>query len=70
MDKESYTDRINTFVTKGNYHAAINVALSGLNACRKEKDQAGIDSFLEIIKGIIQNLAEEFGSEDYLASQK
>jgi len=67
MDKASYTDRITTFIARGNYHAAINIALSGLNACRKENDQAGIDEFLDIIKGIVQTLAEEFGSEDYLA---
>lgn len=67
MDKASYTDRINTFITKGNYHAALNVALSGLNACRKENDQAGVDSFLDTIKATVQKLAEEFGSKDYLA---
>lgn len=66
MDKSSYTDRITTFIDRGNYHAAINIALSGLNACRKENDQACIDEFLDIAKGIIQTLAEEFGSDDYL----
>ena len=59
-------ERINTFIQKGNYHAAINIALSGLNACRKENNQDGIDAFLDIIKGIIKTLAEEFGSESYL----
>ena len=68
MDKTTYMERINTFIQKGNYHAAINIALSGLNACRKENDQNGIDEFLDIIKGIIKSLAEEFGSKDYLAN--
>jgi hypothetical protein len=66
MDKSTYMERINTFIQKGNYHAAINIALSGLNACRKESDQAGIDEFLDVIKGIAKTLAEEFGSETYL----
>lgn len=61
-------ERINTFIEKGNYHAAINIALSGLNACRKESDQAGIDEFLDTIKGIVRTLADEFGSEAYLAN--
>ena len=59
-------ERINTFIQKGNYHAAINIALSGLNACRKEGDQTGIDEFLDVIKGIARKLAEEFGSQAYL----
>ena len=66
MDKTEYTDRIDTFVKEGNYHAAVNIGLSGLNASRKENDQACIDEFLDIIKSVIQSLAEEFGSEDYL----
>lgn len=69
MDKISYTDRINTFITKGNYHAAINVALSGLNACRKDRDQDGVDNFLDTIKTIVTKLAEEFASEEYLAKK-
>lgn len=69
MDKEVYTDRINTFIKKGNYHAAINVALSALNACHKDNDQQGVDDFLDIIKEIIRHLGEEFGSQAWLASQ-
>lgn len=59
-------DRIQGFVESGNYHAAINIALSGLNECRRNHDQAGIDEFLDIIKDITQKLAREFGSKDYL----
>ena len=66
MDKTEYTDKIDTFVKEVNYHAAINIGLSGLNACRKESDQACIDEFLDIIKSVIQALVKEFGSDDYL----
>jgi hypothetical protein len=69
MDKNSYTDRISTFVQKGNFHAAINVALSGMNDCRKHNDQAGIDQFIDIIKGVVDTLAREFGSDEYLAGK-
>ncbi|MEJ2141100.1 MAG: hypothetical protein P8Y24_01880 [Gammaproteobacteria bacterium] len=70
MDKQSYMERINTFIQKGNYHAAINVALSAMNACRKQQDQAGIDEFIDVIRGIVQTLAKEFASDDYLATFK
>lgn len=63
-------DRINTFIQKGNYHAAINVALSAMNACRKQQDQAGIDEFIDVIRGIVQTLAQEFASDDYQATLK
>jgi len=60
LDIESETDRIQVFVDKGNYHAAINLTLSALNACRRGNNQAGIDHFIEILKAIVQTLAEEF----------
>ncbi len=59
MDIESEIIRIQGFVDKGNYHAAINIALSCLNECRRNKDQAGIEKFIVIIKGIVNTLAEE-----------
>ncbi len=64
MDIESYTIRIQGFVEKGNYHAAINIALSGLNECRRNGDQVCIDKFLSIIKGITDRLTEEFGNTE------
>jgi hypothetical protein len=64
MDIESETDRIQGFVDKGNYHAAINLALSALNECRRTRDQAGIDHFIAVIRGIVQSLAEAFGSKE------
>lgn len=63
MDIKTETDRIQDFVDKGNYHAAINIALSALNECRRNDDQTGADQFIDIIKGIVQTLAEEFGSQ-------
>ena len=51
------------FVSKGNYHAAYNIALSGLNACRRNNDQEGIDRFIDIIRGVVDSLAAEFGSQ-------
>ena len=45
---ETETKRIQDFVDRGNYHAAYNIALSGLNACRRANDQPGTDLFIEI----------------------
>lgn len=66
MDIDSDKDRIQQFVRDGNYHAAINIALSCLNECRRNDDQPGIDEFLGIIRVITDTLAREFGSEQYL----
>ena len=63
MDIESEAERVQAFVDRGNYHAAYNVALSALNACRRERDQAGVDRFIGIIRGIVDALADEFGGE-------
>ena len=62
MDIESETKFIQDFVDKGNYHAAINTAISAMNACRKNNDQAGIDHFIAVMKGIIITMDDEFGS--------
>ncbi len=67
MNIESYKDEVQGFVSRGNYHAAINIALSGLNECRRNNDQACTDQCLSVIKDVIQHLAEEFGSKEYLA---
>ena len=66
MDIESYTDRIQSFVNSGNYHAAFNIAISGLNECRTNNDQLCINKFLSIISGISLMMAHEFGSKEYL----
>ncbi len=62
MDLEQQRLQIEEFVDRGNYHAAYNIALSALNACRRDADQAGVDACLEIIRGIVDSLAREFGS--------
>ena len=63
MNIESEAENIQSFVDKGNYHAAYNIALSGLNACRRNNDQQGIDQFINIIRGIVDSLSAAFGSE-------
>jgi len=62
MDSEVEAKNIQSFVDKGNYHAAYNIALSGLNACRREHNQSGVDQFIGIIRGIVESLATEFSS--------
>ena len=63
MNIELEAERIDEFVQKGNYHAAYNIALSGLNACRRENNQDGVDRFIGIIRGVVDSLTAEFGSE-------
>ena len=63
LDIETEAKEIQRFVQKGNYHEAYNIALSGLNACRKNNDQVGIDQFINIIKAVVDSLAAEFGSQ-------
>jgi hypothetical protein len=63
MNIEAEAEKVRSFVDKGNYHAAYNIALSGLNACRRNNDQAGIDRFIEIIRAVVDALAAEFGSQ-------
>ena len=62
MDIESETNRIQEFVDKGNYHAAINLAISAMNECRRNNDQSGTDHFIGMIKAIADTIAEKFGS--------
>ena len=65
MDINSEKIRIQEHVEKGNYHAAINIALSCLNEKRRNNDQSGVDEFLVIIRGIVRKLEKEFASEAY-----
>ena len=62
IDIESEAKNIQSFVDKGNYHAAYNIALSGLNACRRNNDQSGIDQFIGIIRSVVDSLAAEFST--------
>ena len=63
MNSKSYTDKIQMHIKDGNYHAAFNLALSGVNECRRNDDQTGVDHFLDIIKDITHRLVNEFGSK-------
>ena len=63
MEMEPYKEKVKSFVQRGNYHAAINIALSGLNECRRNNDQAGVDQCLAVIQGVINDLSANFGSE-------
>ena len=62
MDISSEKANIQTHVEKGNYHAAINLAISAMNECRRNNDQTGVDTFLHVIKEIVQTMTDEFGS--------
>lgn len=62
MDIETEKTRVQGFVDQANYHAAINIAISGLNECRRVSNQQGVDTFLEVIQGIVDTMRGEFGS--------
>ncbi len=63
MDIESEKADIQQHLDKGNYHAAINLSISAMNACRKEQDQAGVDEFIRFIRSIVDRMDDEFGSK-------
>ena len=63
MNIESEIKIIQEFVDKGNFHAAMNISISALNECRRNKNQPGIDRFLDVIKGIADTMAEVFGQQ-------
>ena len=60
---DSQATEVRGFVEQGNYHAALNIALSALNECRRNNDQAGVDRFLDLIQDVVHTLALEFGSQ-------
>jgi len=62
MDIEAETEIIQQHIDKGNYHAAINLAISAMNECRRDQDQSGIDYFINMIKSIASTIGDEFGS--------
>jgi hypothetical protein len=66
MDIQLETTRIREFVARGNYHAALNIALSCMNDGYRNNNQAQVDEFLGIIRDIYESLARKFGSKDYL----
>jgi hypothetical protein len=66
MDIKLELERVQSFVEDGNFHAAMNIAISGLNECRRNHDQACTDKFLRMINHISLTMAREFGSKAYL----
>lgn len=63
MDITFEKQRVKEFVDKGNYHAAINISISALNDCRKNKEQAGVNEFISVIRDIVNTMDDEFGSD-------
>ena len=63
MDIEAETANIQQHIDKGNYHAGINLAISAMNACRRDERQQGVDYFLDMIRGVVDTMTAEFGSK-------
>ncbi len=59
---EQEQQRIQSFIDKGNYHAAMNLAISAMNACRRAQDQQGVDFFINTMQTITDTIRREFGS--------
>jgi hypothetical protein len=62
MDIEATINDIQSHIDRGNYHAGINIAISGMNEGRRNNNQACVDTFLDVINGIVKRMTEEFGS--------
>ncbi len=62
MDIEATIDEIQSHIERGNYHAGLNIAISGMNEGRRTNNQACVDTFLDVINGIVKRMTEEFGS--------
>lgn len=63
MDIQAEIDRAHSFMERGNYHAAVNLAISALNECRRSDDQLCVDTFLRLINEIAITMTREFGSQ-------
>ncbi len=50
---EDEVERIQEFVERENFHAAINIAISALNECRRNNNQEGCRYFIQVIKDIV-----------------
>ncbi len=62
MDRAAETARINDFVERGNYHAAINISISAMNECRRQSDQEGVNYFIELIRSIVERMQAVYGT--------
>ncbi len=56
MDHEALAKQVAEFVAAGKFHPALNVALSGLNACRRAGDAAGVARCLALIRATVDDL--------------
>ncbi|MDH5426098.1 MAG: hypothetical protein OEY29_14010 [Gammaproteobacteria bacterium] len=63
MNIDSEKARVKSFVDRGNFHAALNIALSAVNESRRNNDQPGVDTFLRVIQDIVEELTAQFGSK-------
>ena len=62
MDYAAREAEIQSKVDRGNFHAAINLAISAMSECRRNEDQPGVDRFLAVIRAIVETMTESFGS--------
>lgn len=62
-DIDSEKDKIDSQVAKGNYHAAINLAISVVNECRRNNHQRSVDDFFAVIEAIVRIMCDKFGSQ-------
>ena len=60
MSINEETERIRGFVDRENFHAAINLAISALNECRRNTDDSGIRHYMEVIKGIVETMEKRY----------
>ena len=60
MDIASESKIILSFVDKGNFHAAMNIAISALNECRRNSNQSGVNTFLDVIGRISDTMDQKF----------
>lgn len=60
MDIASESKIIISFVDKGNFHAAMNIAISALNECRRNSNQSGVNTFLDVIGRISDTMDQKF----------
>jgi hypothetical protein len=55
-DDAELEGQVADFVAAGKFHPALNVALSGLNACRRAGDAAGVARCLALLRRVVDDL--------------
>jgi hypothetical protein len=56
VEDQELEKQVAAFVAEGKFHPALNVALSGLNACRRAGDAEGVARGLERMRRILDDL--------------